>query len=367
MGLFDGAADGRPSSTADVARLLGAPIVLVVDASAMSRSVAAVVSGFARFDPTVEVAAVVLNRVGSDTHEALLREALGPVGIPVIGALRRDERFTWRDRHLGLVPVAEQADEVAASLDRLAVAVAAQVDVEAVMALARRAPEVATGPVALPGPGPLTGDGPPVRVAVAAGPAFTFTYTDTVEALEAGGAEVVAFDPRRDEVLPAAVAGLVAGGGFPEVYAAELAANRPLLDDVRRRVGTGTGIVTWAECGGLLWLCRSLHGHAMAGVVPADATMAGRLTLGYRTATTATETFLGPPGTELTGHEFHYSTVSPAGDALVLASRWGERREGWAGPGLLATYLHHHPGGDPSAVAAFLTACRHAAARLGHR
>jgi cobyrinic acid a,c-diamide synthase len=156
------------------------------------------------------------------------------------------------------------------------------------------------------------------------------------------------------------VDGLIAGGGFPEVYAADLAANRPMLDDVRRRIGDG--LPTWAECGGLLWLCRSLDGQAMAGVVPADAGMTGRLTLGYRTATVTAPTPIGAAGAEVRGHEFHYSTVEPAGDALLFRSRFGQRPDGFATPTLLATYLHHHPGGDPSAVAQFVATCRRVAA-----
>ena len=351
MGLFDGAADGRASSTADVARLLDAPVVLVVDAGAMAGSVAAVVHGFATLDPAVGVAGVILNRVGSDGHEIQLREALAPLGLPVLGALRRDDRLTWRDRHLGLVPVAERPDAVRRSLDALGAAVAERVDLAAVLALAASAPPVAAVP-----PVPLPPPGPRVRVAVAGGPAFTFTYADTVDALAAGGAEVVPFDPLRDPALPDAVDGLVVGGGFPETFAAELAANRPLLADAAARVGGG--LVTWAECGGLLWLSRELDGHPMAGVVPATGRMSERLTLGYRTATTGGPSPLGPAGTTFRGHEFHYSRTDPGGDALWLASRFGEGPEGFATPRLLATYVHHHPGGDPAAVAAFLAACR---------
>jgi len=353
MGLFDGAADGTASSTADVARRLEAPVVLVVDAGAMAASAAAVVHGFASFDPTLRVAGVVFNQVGSDGHEIMLREALVPLGIPVLGALRRDDRLTWRDRHLGLVPVAERPAEVTVALDRLAAAVAERIDLEAVLALARSAPARAVG--AVPLPRPLAG-GRPVRVAVASGPAFTFTYTDTLDALRAAGAEPVPFDPRRDPRLPEAVDGLLAGGGFPEVYAAELAANQPLVADVRARVSAG--LVTWAECGGLLWLCQSLDGGRMAGAVPADARMTDRLTLGYRQATTTRPSPIGPAGVGLRGHEFHYSAAEPAGEALVLSSRFGERPEGWATPTLLATYLHHHPGGDPSRVEHFVAALR---------
>ncbi|MEA2828813.1 MAG: cobyrinic acid a,c-diamide synthase [Actinomycetota bacterium] len=350
MGLFDGAADGAPSSTADVARALGAPILLVVDAASQSSSVAAVVHGFATLDPTVRIAGVVLNRVASDGHEVLLREALLPLGIPVLGALRRDDRLVWRDRHLGLVPVAERPDEVRAALDALAGAVAGRVDLEAVVTLASSAPPLAAGPVALPSPGVR-----PTRVAVAGGRAFTFTYTDTLDALAAAGADVVVFDPLRDRQLPAGVDGLLVGGGFPETYAAELADNHTLLADVRRRV-TG-GLPTWAECGGLAWLCRELDGHPMAGVIDAAATMGDRLRLGYRTAGTTAVTPLGPACTEFRGHEFHYSTVDPPGDALHLRGRFASHPDGHGTPSLLATYLHHHPGGDPSIVANFLAAC----------
>ncbi len=347
MGLFDGAADGTPSSTADVARALDAPIVLVVDAAAQSSSVAAVVHGFATLDPTVRIGGVVLNRVASDGHEVLLREALAPLGIPVLGALRRDDRLVWRDRHLGLVPVAERPDEVAAALAALAAAVADRLDLAAVVALARSAPPMTAGPVALPEPG-----GRRPRIAVAGGRAFTFTYTDTLDALAAAGAEVVPFDPLRDTSLPAGTDRLLVGGGFPETYAAELAANRPLLDDVRRRV-TG-GLRTWAECGGLAWLANDLDGHPMAGVIDASATMTDRLHLGYRRARTTVATPLGPAGTELRGHEFHYSTVDPPGAALQLDSRFASHADGHATRSLVATYLHHHPGGDPAIVANFV-------------
>jgi cobyrinic acid a,c-diamide synthase len=356
MGLFDGSADGTLSSTADVARLLDAPVVLVVDAGAMSGSVAALVHGFVTFDPSVRPGGVVLNRVGSPAHEVQLREALAPLGVPVLGALSRDDRLTWRDRHLGLVPVAERPAVVTEALDRLAAAVAEQIDLDAVLRLAASAPRVSVRDAPLPHRPGAGEQRSTLRIAVAAGAAFTFTYTDTLDALEAAGAEPVPFDPLRDESLPQEVDGLIAGGGFPEVYAAELAANRPMLDDVRKRVDAG--LPTWAECGGLLWLSRRLDGQEMAGVVPAEATMTGRLTLGYRSATVTTPSPIGPPGAVVRGHEFHYSTTDPAGGALLFQSRFGERLDGFATRTLLATYLHHHPGGDPSAVVHFVETCR---------
>lgn len=352
MGLFDG-----PSSTAEVALLLGAPVVLVVDAAAMSGSVAALVHGFRSFDPRLDVAGVVLNRVGSDGHEALLREALAPLGVPVLGVLRRDPLFSWRDRHLGLVPVVEQAAEVRRSLDRLADAVAAGCDLRVFERLAS-APVRDDGGPALPRPRRVGS----ARVAVAGGPAFSFVYADNVEALEAAGAEVVPFDPLADSSLPDGVGGLYVGGGFPEVFVEALAANEPLLADVRARVGGG--LATWAECGGLLWLARSLDGRPLAGVVPADGAMTDRLSLGYRSASVGVDNPLAAAGSVLKGHEFHYSTVTPAGDALVLEGRLGRGPAGFASPTLLASYLHLHLAGAPQVAERFVeSACR----RMGNR
>jgi cobyrinic acid a,c-diamide synthase len=349
MGLFDGAGDGSVSSTADVAQMLDAPVVLVVDASAMSNSVAAVVHGYATLRPSLSLAGVVLNRVGSEGHEVLLREALEPIGIPVLGALPRDDALGWRDRHLGLVPVAEQPARVTASLDRLAGAIAAHVDLQAVTTLARSARARPVSRVPLPPPGP------PIRVGVASGKAFTFTYQDTLDALVAAGAEIVPLDPLGDDSLPGGLDGVIIGGGFPEVYGPELAANEPFLSDLYRAAHSGLPI--WAECGGLLLLSSHLDGRRMAGVIPATAAMTGRLTLGYREAVTSVATPIGGVGRTIRGHEFHYSELEPAGEALVLSSRWGRKPEGWATPSLLATYLHHHPGGDPEPVSAFAATC----------
>ena len=347
MGLFDGAAEpGVPASTAHVARLLDAPVVLVVDASAMSGSVAALVHGFATFDPTVRIAGVVLNRVGSPSHDAMLRDALAPLGIPVLGAVARADELVWRDRHLGLVPVVEQREAVQASLDRLAVEVAASCDLDAIVATARGAPRAATGdpPTARPTAA--------ARIGVAGGPAFSFTYPDNLELLEEAGAELVPFDPRRDPALPAGVDAVYAGGGFPEVFVEELASNRPLLDDVRNRVARGLAV--WAECGGLLWLSRSLDGHSLCGALEAEGHMSDRLTLGYRTARAASDTPVASLGTELRGHEFHYSVLDPPGDALAMSGRNGATRAGYASPRLLASYLHLHLATDPRLAERFV-------------
>jgi len=349
MGLFDGAVDGAPSSTADVAALLDAPVVLVVDAASTSTSVAAVVRGFRDHDPRIRLAGVIGNRVGSDAHEQLVREAIAPLDVPVLGCVRRDDALGWRDRHLGLVPVAEHPAQVQASLARLAATIDCAVDLDALVRIARSAPDRA---VAAP---PLPDRVGSCRVAVAAGPAFTFAYRDNLEALEAAGAEIVPFDPLHAETLPEGIDGLFVGGGFPEVFGEALAANVPLLVDARRRIGAG--LPTWAECGGLLWLAEQLDGRPMVGAVPTVARLGDRLHLGYRDATCEVESVIGPAGTTVRGHEFHYSTCEPAGTALTLRSRFGDRGDGFASRTLLATYLHHHAGGDPSIVKGFVRTC----------
>jgi cobyrinic acid a,c-diamide synthase len=349
MGLFDGAADdGWTASTAHVATLLDAPVILVVDAASMSGSVAALVHGYATFDARVRVAGVILNRVGSDAHEAMLRQALAPLDIGVLGVLRRDETLSWRDRHLGLVPVVEKRNETEQSLDRLAAAMGAACDLDAVMRLAASAPERRVA--RLPEPR-VSGR---ARVAVASGPAFSFVYPDNLEALEQAGAELVAFDPVNDGALPEACTGLYAGGGFPEIFAESLAANRPLLDEVRRRVAGG--LVTWAECGGLLWLSRSLDGRPLAGAIDTDATMTDQLTLGYRQARVRADNPVAPLGAVLRGHEFHYSFTAPSGDVLELGSRFDSNVSGFASPTILASYLHLHLGAAPAVAERFVAA-----------
>lgn len=352
MGLFDGAADGTPSSTAEVAKCLDAPVVLVVDAASTSQSVAAVVHGFRTWDPEVRVAGVVLNLVGSDNHETMLRAALADSGVPVFGVLRRDDAMRWRSRHLGLQPVAEDPAGVRQALDRLAVSISECCDLDGLMRLARSAPSLPAASLA--GPRRVVGDRDRPLVAVASGPAFSFSYPDNLEALGVAGAELVTFDPCVDEGLPPQTSAVLAGGGFPEVYADALAANEPMLRSVadhHRRGG-----VIWAECGGLLWLTRSLDGSAMAGVVDADATMGGGRVLGYRSAATTGPSPLGPAGTQVRGHEFHYSATEPGGDALVLAGRHGTTTGGFADPHLLASYLHIHLASYPTLAETFVSA-----------
>ncbi|MFE6685290.1 cobyrinate a,c-diamide synthase [Streptomyces sp. NPDC057743] len=357
MGLFDGASGrGELSSTAQVAKVLRAPVVLVVDASSQSRSVAALVHGFASWDPEVRLAGVILNKVGSDRHEELLRDAMESSGVPVLGALHRTERAGTPSRHLGLVPVAERRAEAVASVRELAAQVRAGCDLEALLALARSVPELpdlpwdpaqALAAGAEVATGGATGSGRPV-VAVAGGPAFTFSYAEHAELLTAAGAEVVPFDPLRDEQLPPGTRGLVIGGGFPEVYAPELSANAPLRAAVAELAASGAPVS--AECAGLLYLSRSLDDRPMCGVLPADGRMTGRLTLGYREAVALTDNALAAAGTRVRGHEFHRTVLEPGAGA---SPAWGvthPRRgvEGFASGGVHASYLHVHWAAEPA-------------------
>ncbi|MFH9721402.1 cobyrinate a,c-diamide synthase [Streptomyces sp. NPDC017254] len=371
MGLYDGAADqGELASTAQVSKLLKAPVVLVVDASSQSRSVAALVHGFASWDPEVRIGGVILNKVATDRHEHLLREALGESGVPVLGVLRRAPAVATPSRHLGLVPVAERQAAAVAAVAAQAEQVLAGCDMEALLALARSAPELhaeawspevagrprAGGPVVPTRAAPRDGC-PPPRVAVAGGAAFTFSYAEHAELLTAAGAEVVTFDPLRDEALPEGTSGLVIGGGFPEMYGGELSANEPLRKAVAALAASGAPIA--AECAGLLYLARSLDGTPMCGVLDADARMSERLTLGYRDAVAVSDSVLAPAGARMRGHEFHRTVIEPgAGAQAAWGLRQPERRvEGFVQRGVHASYVHTHWAGAPEVAARFVEHC----------
>ncbi|WP_406156190.1 MULTISPECIES: cobyrinate a,c-diamide synthase [Streptomyces] len=413
MGMFDGAAgEGELASTAHVAKLLRAPVVLVVDASSQSRSVAALVHGFASWDPEVRVGGVILNKVASDRHEALLREALESAGVPVFGVLRRVAQVDTPSRHLGLVPVAERRGAAVDAVAAMAEQVRAGCDLDGLVSLARGAGALSCAawdaaevlasspppPPPVPSPGgsapwtpaaqtpegldganaggaetprgagncatsphrPAPGHEPPDRpvIAVAGGPAFTFSYAEHSELLAAAGAEVVTFDPLRDEQLPDGTSGLVIGGGFPEVYAAELSANEPLRKAVSALAETGAPVA--AECAGLLYLCRELDGQPMCGVLDASARMEDRLTLGYRDAVAVSDSSLAVAGTRMRGHEFHRTVVEPeAGDAAAWGVRVPRRRlEGFVQRGVHASYLHTHWASVPGVARRFVERCR---------
>jgi cobyrinic acid a,c-diamide synthase len=342
MGLFDGKSGaGEYASTAHVAKLLEAPVLIVIDASAMARSAAAMVHGYTTFDPEVRVAGVILNRVGSQTHESMLRKAIAPLNIPVLGVLRRDAGIHTPDRHLGLVPASERRDEARAALDAAGEAVARSCDLEAIVRLTRSAGRLGAEPWSPEVPEP----GPPARVAVAAGPSFSFLYEENLELLRGAGAELAFFDPTSDEDLPEGTDALYLGGGFPETYAGALAANEPLKQQVRRFAAEEKPIV--AECGGLLYLLDDLDGHRMCGVLDAKARMTDRLTLGYREARSPHDSSLAAAGTRTRGHEFHYSVADPGAGERPAWELEGRGPEGFVSGGVHASYLHLHWAATP--------------------
>ncbi len=346
MGLFDGQIGGRGfASTAHVAALTASPIVLVVDASHASRSMGALVAGMRTFDPSVTIAGVIVNKVGSDRHA---REVVEAIDAPVLGVISRDDGIVAPSRHLGLVPMAER-DDAAAALDRLSERIARTVDLSAVADIARTAPPLDAEPWTPPAHTPIRAP----RIAVAGGRAFTFRYAETEELLTAAGAEIVGFDPLDDPALPSGIDGLYLGGGFPEVHAAAIAANAPMRAAVREAVRDG--LPTVAECAGLLYLCRTLDGAPMSGAIDADARMTGRLTLSYRRAVAPEASVLGPAGVSAIGHEFHRTQVTPE-HGLQPAWTFDGRAAGFASATLHASYLHLHWAGAPEIARAFTDA-----------
>ena len=363
MGLFDGAsATAGDGSTAELARALDLPVLLVFDARSMARSAAALVGGFVRFEPGLAVAGVLANRVGSHTHARLLEEALAEYvpEAPLLGALWREEGLALPSRHLGLVTAEDHALDEAA-LDTLADWFEAGCDLDALLE-------------ALPGhelsPPPST-PVPTARVpiAVARDEAFCFYYAENLRILEAAGAEPLFFSPMRDKALPENVGGIYLPGGYPELHAFELSQNTGMKRAVAR--AAAAGLPVWAECGGLLYLLDGLEGprgrsFRMAGVFPWRARMEERSqALGYREVEQLTATPLGPAGTVLRGHEFHYSRLEQEPDpeqvraAFMVRGRTGPtfRPEGWMIGNTLGTYIHMHLGSNPEAAAHFTAAC----------
>ncbi len=360
MGLFDGQLGTAGfSSTAHVAALTDSPVLLTVDVSHAARTVGALVRGLIGFDDAVRVRGIILNKAASPRHADEVVAALEGSGVPILGIMPRDAAISAPSRHLGLVPVEERAD-AAASVARLADQVAQHLDLDAIIRLADDAPSLDAEPwraeVAPPS------QARPV-VAVAGGRAFTFRYAETVEVLEAAGCRPVVFDPTSDESLPEGTAGLYLGGGFPEVHAADLAANTELRRKIHEAIASG--LPTYAECAGMLYLCEEVDGRPMLGAIPAHAVMGPRLTLGYREATALVDSVVARAGDRLRGHEFHRTTTHPVGEDNP-AFEWEHPQRGpvtdgfvvttRSGPTLHASYLHTHWAGVPGQAQRFADA-----------
>ncbi|MGE5673497.1 MAG: cobyrinate a,c-diamide synthase [Mycobacterium leprae] len=356
MGLYDGADGGTEiGSTAYLAKLLGAPVVLVIDANASARSAAAVALGFKLFDPAVPLAGVICNRVAGPGHAAMLRAAFEAVGIPLLGAVYQDPALGVPEERLGLA--LPGGDETLPDwIGRAGAAVAERVDLDRLLALAA-APETALGRVQADDPfAPAQAgrfDG--LRLAVALDPAFWFYYADTLDLLQHWGVDLYFFSPLWGDELPPQIDGLYLGGGFPERHARELAANERMRDAVRARMMLGLPML--AECGGYLYLLDGLTGedgvvYPMVGAIPGVAHLQDRLQgMGYRTAE--------PGGVK--GHLFHYTRIEggEGGSAWRLYHAGGafDRVDGYRQGNLLASYLHIHHGTEPRVMAQFLAEC----------
>ncbi len=349
MGLYDGR-DGtsEAGSTAEVAKLLEAPVLVVIDAQAIARTAGAIALGCLRFDPGLSIAGFLLNRVGSATHARWATESIEEAtGLPVVGAFPRDEALALPERHLGLVPTSETAPS-AAFFERLADLAERHVALDRILAIARGARPLEAERIELFPPEPLPAR---ARIAVARDEAFSFYYEDALELLTAWGAALVPFSPLRDATLPDNVQGIYLGGGFPELYARALAGNVPMRESIR--AAASGGAVVYGECGGLMYLARTLtdlegRTHAMVGLVPLDSVMARtRLTLGYRTLTALHPSPLLDEGERVRGHEFHWSELRSPVPAENAAYRLAERDsalEGYASGQILASYVHLHFG-----------------------
>ena len=369
------------ASTAHVAYLLNLPVLFVIDCSRLSGSVAAIAHGFRSFNPDLKFAGLVLNRVASDRHLELLQDALKPLNLPILGVLRRDEAVTIPDRHLGLIP-AEELPNLHAAIDKLADLAAVSFDWEQLLPLLAATrngggdgSEQLSGRHSLPS-GIITqkddvvnslGKQFGVRIAVARDRAFNFYYQDNLDLLEELGAELVFWSPLDDSVFPDNVQGLYFGGGFPEVFAQKLSGNVLIRDAVRSAIFSG--MPTYAECGGLMYLCDSIvdfDGNSWqgVGVLETAAAMGKRLTLGYREAVAVRDSSVLTALDEVWGHEFHRShlTVEPT-NPVYHSWRYGKRgeveavAEGWGVCQVHASYLHLHWGARPDIPARFLQQC----------
>ncbi len=354
MGLFD----GGTGSAAHLAKTLNLPVLLVIDVRSAAESIAAVAHGFATFDPEVCVAGILCNRVGSPVHAQMIQDAIdGHSSLPILGFLPRDEEISIPSRHLGL-HMADDNPLSGAHLDQLVHLVETHIDLDRLLAIARtrHAPEIS-----LPAPSPVRE--PPVRIGVARDAAFCFYYEDNLDMLREAGAELIEFSPLTDARLPDGLQGIYLGGGYPELHAAALSANTSMRAQILQFAQTGHPV--YAECGGFMYLCRSITNldgaiFPMAGLYPLATRMQKKLrSLGYRQPQVVQDCLLARSGDILHGHEFHYSTIEPENTDATAAYRLaGGRAEGFIQHHCLAGYMHLHWGRTPDAPRRFVQACR---------
>ena len=376
MGLFDGISRQQKDqnkdrtinvllndygSTAHIARILNIPILLVVDCARLSSSVAAIVHGYRTLDSRINIAGVILNRVASDRHLELLQDALATINVPILGVLRRNQDITIPDRHLGLVPTAEisQLEQIFAHLAHIGQTCFCWQQIFPLLKPPTRKIEQSKLL-------PITNSSSPIRIAIARDRAFNFYYQDNLDILTELGAELVFWSPLEDENLPPNIQGLYFGGGFPEVFAQQLSANQALLHSIHQAIQVG--MPTYAECGGLMYLCQQLvdfsqQTWSMVGVIPTTVEMTKSLTLGYRQATAMQNSSLVRVNQTVWGHEFHRSQLITTSSQPLWqfegyrSSNHKPKIEGWQIAQLHASYLHLHFGEHLEFPQQFLYCC----------
>ncbi len=401
MGLYDGGVAGV-SSTAQIAQILQIPVVLVIDVKSMGTSAAAVALGFREFDKNINLAGVILNRVGSDSHKKIIVDALDKLNIKCFGAIKRDAEFVLPERHLGLVPTAE--NNFAEVIEKICATVESEVDIDALIKIANAASNVAiptdkkifptcqnsvdkdsncatvesevdtdkiievANSVTTPIKKSLTANRYNLtpKIAVAKDSAFNFYYEESLHELKKRGAELIYFSPLDDEKLPENISGLIIGGGFPEMFAEKLQANKKIRRAIREAAEKNFPI--FAECGGFMYLMNSItnfdgKNFEMCGVIPACAVMTDKLqTVGYIDAEILSDCIIGKAGDKLHAHEFHFSTAEISTDKNIFnckRMRTGKiYRAGFFTKNIVASYLHIHFAGCQSAAENFVNACK---------
>ncbi len=364
MGLFDGGRGGI-SSTAEIAKILNAPVFLVIDAKSMGTSAAAVALGFKNFDKDLNFAGVILNRIGSESHKKIICDALEKLNIKCFGAVKRNAEFFLPERHLGLVPTAE--NNFSEVIEKISVAVEKQINLDKLFEVAKNQMEsLKDGKIESKISSFLTPHSS-LLIAVAKDEAFNFYYEESLRELEKLGAEIIFFSPLKDKVLPEKISGLILGGGFPEMFAEQLEKNFSMRESIKNFAEKKLPI--FAECGGYMYLMKSIENFSgkvfeMCGAIPNRSKMTDKLQMvGYVSATLTKNCIIGSVGDKIQAHEFHFSieekNLSEEKIFDCEKLRTGEKYfAGWANENILASYLHLHFVGCPSVAKNFVESCK---------
>lgn len=366
MGLYDGRGDLSEGSTAEAAKLIESPVIMVVNCAKIGASAGAVAVGFKKYDEAVDLRGFILNNIGSDRHESMVKTSVErATGLPVLGCVKRNSQVNIPERHLGLVTQTE-TQPATEYIDDLVELAEKHIDLDALIGLANETGQIMSDYGSLftkhkehdkQAPGVR-----PVRIGVALDKAFSFYYHDNFDLLAANGAELEYFSPLEDEHLPPRLDGLYLGGGYPEVYARELSENRTMKAGIRQAVEDGLPV--YAECGGLMYLSRAIenfdgHAYNMSGALPVECKMQKRPTLGYREVIAHTDSVIASKGDVLRGHEFHYSSITGRGRGIEQAyTVESGLQEGLVYKNALASYVHVHFAGNPQAAERFISICR---------